>query len=86
MRVNHKERLGRVAPGMVAAYTTYVTLQQYAWRIAGPRDCAINVLINGPIACIDLVVPNGAGTGSAHVYYPFRGRMRDAVGVFTVQR
>ncbi len=35
---------------MVAAYTTYVTLQQYAWRIAGPRDCAINVLINGPIA------------------------------------
>ena len=44
------------------------------------------MFVNGPIACIDLVIPNGAGAGTAHVYYPFRGRMLDAVGVFTVQR
>jgi hypothetical protein len=52
----------------------------------GSNALLYRMFVNGPIACIDLVIPNGAGAGSAHVYYPFRGRMRDAVGVFTVQR
>lgn len=44
------------------------------------------MFVGGPITCIDLVIPNGAGAGTAHVYYPFRGRLYDAAGVFTVQR
>jgi hypothetical protein len=52
----------------------------------GSNALLYRMFVNGPVACIDLVIPNGAGAGTAHIYYPFRGRMLDAVGVFTVQR
>jgi hypothetical protein len=52
----------------------------------GGNALLYRLFINGPIRCIDLVIPNGAGAGTAYLYYPFRGRLFEADGVFTVQR
>lgn len=52
----------------------------------GKSALLYRIFPGGPITCIDLVIPNGAGAGTAHVYYPFRGHLWDAEGIFTVQR
>jgi hypothetical protein len=52
----------------------------------GSKALLYRMFINGPIRCIDLVIPNGASTGTAYLYYPYRGRMFQAEGIFTVQR
>jgi hypothetical protein len=54
--------------------------------VRGSSALLYRMLVNGPITCIDLVIPYGAGAGTAHVYYPFRGRMFEAEGSFSVQR
>jgi len=54
--------------------------------VRGGSALLYRMWVNGPITCIDLVIPNGAGAGTAHVYYPFRGRMFEAEGSFSVQR
>jgi hypothetical protein len=52
----------------------------------GSNALLYRMFINGPIRCIDLLIPNGAGTGTAYLYYPFRGRLFEAEQKFTVQR
>jgi hypothetical protein len=52
----------------------------------GSQALLYRMIIAGPIACIDLVVPNGAGAGDATIYYPFHGRMFAASASFTVQK
>lgn len=52
----------------------------------GSQALLYRMIIAGPIACIDLVVPNGAGAGDATIYYPFHGRMFAAQASFTVQK
>jgi hypothetical protein len=54
--------------------------------IRGSRALLYRMIVAGPIACIDLVVPNGAGAGDATIYYPFHGRMFAASASFTVQK
>jgi len=52
----------------------------------GSSALLYRMFINGPIRCIDLVIPNGAGAGTAYLYYPFRGRLFEAEGHFAIQR
>jgi hypothetical protein len=52
----------------------------------GSKALLYRMFVNGPISCIDLTIPNGAGAGTAYLYYPFRGRMLEAEAIFTVQR
>jgi hypothetical protein len=54
--------------------------------VRGGSALLYRMLVNGPITCIDLVIPYGAGAGTAHVYYPYSGRMFEAEGSFSVQR
>ena len=59
----------------------------FPWTfITGNVNLLYRMFINGPITCIDLTIPNGTSTGNAHLYYPFRGQMFEAEGVFTVER
>lgn len=52
----------------------------------GSQALLYRMFVDGPIRCIDLVIPNGAGAGTAYVYYPFHGRLFEAEGRFAVQR
>jgi hypothetical protein len=56
--------------------------------LRGGNALLYRMYIHGPIDCIDLVIPNGAGAGAgmAHLYYPYQGRMFEAQGLFTLQR
>ena len=53
--------------------------------VRGSQALLYRMFINGPVTCIDLIIPNGASAGTAYLYYPFRGQMFEATGVFTVQ-
>jgi len=52
----------------------------------GSTALLYRLLVNGPIKCIDIVVPSGGGTGTGYIYYPAHGRMFMATGMFTIQR
>ncbi len=54
--------------------------------VRGSNALLYRMFIDGPIRCIDLVIPNGAGAGTAYLYYPLGGRLFEAVGQFAVQR
>jgi len=73
------------APGPAFSQTVPVSVERgsrallYRIFAAGPAN-------QWPIYCIDLTIPNGAGTGTAYLYYPYHGQMFEAVGSFTVKR
>jgi len=71
-------RHGAAKPGFSQAVPVSVT--------RGGKALLYRMFVNGPIRCIDLVIPNGAGAGAAYLYYPYRGRLFEAEGSFTVQR
>ncbi len=71
-------RPGRMQPAFSATVPVSVT--------RGSKALLYRMFVQGPIDCIDLVIPNGAGSGTAHLYYPFRGRIYVAESVFSVQR
>jgi hypothetical protein len=54
--------------------------------VRGPGAVLYRMFIDGPIRCIDLVIPDGTGRGAAYVYYPFRGALFEVEGIFIVQR
>jgi len=52
----------------------------------GTNALLYRMFIDGPVTCIDLVVPNGASAGTAYVYYPYRGSLFESRAAFTLQR